>query len=149
MKRHVLFGLALVLIIGTAISGVQCGSAYSDPHFVGGRRVITHLMQWKFEDIAAECERFLGPYGYGGVQVSPVNEHAVLDRRPWYELYQPVSYRIQSRSGNEAAFSDMVQRCNKAGVRIYVDIVLNHMTGPQAGMESYCVGEKMNNYQIC
>ena len=127
------WGVALFLVISLS-SAVQTGSPYSEPHFVGDRRVITHLMQWKFEDIAAECERFLGPYGYGGVQVSPVNEHAVLDKRPWWELYEPVSYRIHSRSGNETQFKDMVQRCNKAGVRIYVDIVLNHMTGPQAGM---------------
>ena len=126
-----LFGAAFLLLF--VIGSCHCGSPYSNPHFVGDRGVITHLMQWKFEDIAAECERFLGPYGYGGVQLSPINEHAVLDRRPWYELYQPVSYRIQSRSGNEAQFKNMVQRCNKVGVRIYVDIVLNHMTGAQEG----------------
>lgn len=108
-------------------------SPYSDPHFTGNRSVIVHLMQWKFTDIAAECERFLGPYGYGGIQLSPVNEHASLNNHPWYELYQPVSYRIQSRSGNEAEFKDMVHRCNKVGVRIYVDCVLNHMTGGQDG----------------
>ncbi|CAF5008452.1 unnamed protein product, partial [Rotaria socialis] len=40
---------------------------------------------------------------------------------------QPVSYKLQSRSGTEAEFIDMVDRCNKAGVRIYVDAVINHM----------------------
>src|SRR5690349_12851098 len=123
-------------LVGFLVGVAYAASPYSNPHFVGDRSVVTHLMQWKFEDIAAECERFLGPHGYGGVQVSPVNEHAVLDRRPWYELYQPVSYRIQSRSGSEAQFKDMVARCNKVGVRIYVDIVLNHMTGGQAGSGS-------------
>ena len=108
---------------------------YSNPHFVDNRRVITHLMQWRFEDIAAECEHFLGPHGYGGVQVSPVNEHASLPNHPWYELYQPVSYKIETRSGNEAQFRDMVARCNKVGVRIYVDVVMNHMTDKQSGME--------------
>jgi len=121
--------LGVTLLVGVS----HAGGAHSDPHFVAGRTVMVHLMQWKFEDIAAECERFLGPHGYAGVQVSPINEHAVLERRPWYELYQPVSYKIQSRSGNEAQFRDMVARCNKAGVRIYVDIVLNHMTGGSVG----------------
>ncbi|OTF78639.1 Group 4 mite allergen-like protein (alpha amylase), partial [Euroglyphus maynei] len=88
---------------------------------------------WKYDDIGDECERFLGPYGYGGVQVSPVNEHAILDRRPWYERYQPVSYDLRTRSGDEQQFRRMVKRCHKAGVRIYVDIVLNHMTGGQSG----------------
>lgn len=43
-----------------------------------------------------------------------------------------MSYLLQTRSGNEQEFSDMVQRCKDAGVRIYVDIVVNHMAAPQA-----------------
>lgn len=125
--------LLLLAVLAIHFQGIITSSPYSNPHFTGNRSVIVHLMQWKFTDIAAECERFLGPYGYGGIQLSPVNEHAVLDRRPWYELYQPVSYKIQSRSGDEAEFKHMIQRCNKAGVRIYVDAVLNHMTGGQEG----------------
>jgi pullulanase/glycogen debranching enzyme len=30
-------------------------------------------------------------------------------------------------SGNRAAFTDMIRRCNAVGVRIYVDAVINHM----------------------
>src|SRR6218665_1236657 len=123
----------LLPILATLLPCSLAISDYSDPHFVGERSVITHLMEWKYTDIAAECERFLGPHGYGGVQLSPVNEHAVLDGRPWYERYQPVSYKLQTRSGDEHDFRNMVDRCNKAGVRIYVDIVLNHMTGGQKG----------------
>lgn len=40
-----------------------------------------------------------------------------------------MSYKIITRSGNEAEFKDMVRRCNKANVRIFVDVVINHMTG--------------------
>lgn len=62
--------------------------------------------------------------------MSPPNENAVILEpfRPWWERYQPVSYRLETRSGNEAQFMDMVRRCNAAGVRIIVDAVLNHMT---------------------
>lgn len=65
-------------------------------------------------------------------QVSPVNENAVVNDppRPWWERYQPVSYNVTvTRSGNEEQFRSMVKRCNAAGVRIYVDAVINHMTG--------------------
>ncbi len=55
--------------------------------------------------------------GYSGVQVSPPNEHAVYDEQPWYQRYQPVSYKIISRSGTEEQFVDMVNRCNAVGVR--------------------------------
>lgn len=101
--------------------------AQKTPHFTNGRSSIVHLFEWKWPDIAAECERFLGPQGYGGVQVSPVNENAIKPNRPWWERYQPVSYILTTRSGNEAQFVDMVRRCKAVGVNIYVDIVFNHM----------------------
>lgn len=90
---------------------------------------IVHLFEWKFEDIANECEQFLGPNGYKAIQISPVNENTVFEGRPWWERYQPFSYRIVTRSGNESQFANMVACCNKAGVGIFVDVVFNHMTG--------------------
>ncbi|KAI4459936.1 alpha-amylase [Holotrichia oblita] len=92
------------------------------------RNTIVHLFEWKWNDIAEECERFLQYKGYGGVQVSPVSEHIIMANRPWWERYQPISYLLTTRSGNEAEFSDMVRRCNNVGVRIYVDVVMNQMT---------------------
>ncbi|XP_033213233.1 alpha-amylase-like [Belonocnema kinseyi] len=92
---------------------------------------MVHLFEWKFEDIAQECERFLGPVGYAAVQVSPITENLVISGRPWFERYQTMSYKIQTRSGNEESFREMVGRCNAVGVRILVDVVLNHMTGEQ------------------
>src|SRR5690606_31728607 len=43
--------------------------------------------------------------------------------------YQPVSYQLVSRRGDRAAFAAMVQTCHNAGVKIYVDAVVNHMAG--------------------
>lgn len=37
------------------------------------RNTIVHLFEWKFSDVAAECERFLQHKGYGGVQVTCPN----------------------------------------------------------------------------
>ncbi|KAA0192642.1 hypothetical protein HAZT_HAZT001198 [Hyalella azteca] len=48
---------------------------------------------------------------------------------PWWQRYQPISYKFESRSGNHDEFVDMVQRCNAVGVRIFVDAVVNHMAG--------------------
>jgi len=71
--------------------------------------------------------------GYDAVQVSPVVENSVVEGRPWYERYQPVSYRVENRSGDREAFAEMVRRCGAAGVEIYVDAVINHMTGVYSG----------------
>ncbi|XP_066940330.1 alpha-amylase 1-like [Macrobrachium rosenbergii] len=103
-----------------------------DPGVTNGQ-VIVHLFEWPWSDIARECEEFLGPRGFGGVQVSPPNENVVVHQdtvtRPWWERYQPVSYQLVTRSGDENAFKDMVSRCNNVGVRIYADAVINHMSG--------------------
>ncbi|OBX34954.1 alpha-amylase precursor [Halomonas elongata] len=84
-----------------------------------------HLFEWKWSDVAQECENFLGPKGFSAVQVSPPQEHIQGDA--WWTRYQPVSYQLQSRSGDATAFTDMVQRCNAVGVDVYADAVINHM----------------------
>ena len=119
--------------------------AYHDPHWSRGRSVIVHLFEWKWTDIALECERFLAPNGYAGVQISPPNENFLesINNRPWSERYQPMSYKLITRSGNEAAFADMTRRCNAVGIRIYADIIVNHMSG----MTGYGTGGSYGNAQ--
>ncbi|NNF04288.1 MAG: ATPase [Rhodothermales bacterium] len=96
--------------------------------------VVVHLFEWRWDDVATECEAFLGPAGYAAVQVSPVTENSVVEGRPWWEKYQPVSYVLDNRSGDREAFADMVSRCAAAGVDVYVDAILNHMTGVYSGV---------------
>lgn len=132
-RRSARLSLALALLIafiaGLAAAPPKAAQAQGAP-----RTVFVHLFEWKWTDIAQECESFLGPKGYAAVQVSPPNEHAVVAGNPWYERYQPVSYQIVSRSGTRAQFADMVARCKAVGVDIYVDAVINHMTGVGSGV---------------
>lgn len=109
-------------------------NAFHNPNYVSNRSVMVHLFEWKWKDIADECERFLAPVGYAGVQVSPVSENVIEENRPWWERYQPISYQIITRSGNKDEFKSMVDRCNRVGVRIYVDIVFNHMTSKRGSI---------------
>jgi alpha-amylase len=100
-----------------------------------------HLFEWSWQDVAQECEDYLGPKGYAAVQVSPPNEH--IQGGQWWTRYQPVSYKIESRSGNRAQFVDMVNRCKAVGVEIYVDAVLNHMAaGSGTGTAGSTYGNK-------
>ena len=100
--------------------------------------VFVHLFEWKWTDIATECETVLGPAGFAAVQVSPPEEHSITPSHDWSERYQPVRYNIaRSRSGTQAEFTDMVARCAAVGVGIYVDAVINHMTNyPSPGIGS-------------
>ncbi|GLV35220.1 Amylase related [Carabus blaptoides fortunei] len=119
------------ILVLTFVALVTLCNAQKNTYQWDNRNTIVHLFEWKFDDIAAECENFLAPRGFGGVQTSPVHENIInqKDHRPWHERYQPVSYRIITRSGDEQQFADMVRRCNKVGIRIYVDVLLNHMSG--------------------
>src|SRR5712691_7157899 len=65
--------------------------------------VFVHLFEWKWTDIATECENVLGPAGFRAVQVSPPQEHSLEPPNyTWSERYQPVSYSVaRSRSGTE------------------------------------------------
>lgn len=107
------------------------------------RSVYVHLFEWKWADIANECETWLGPKGFGALQISPPNDHARVTspNRPWWEVYQPVSYQINSRMGDRTAFANMVSRCRAVGVEIYADVVINHMaaiaTNPSVAGNTY------------
>ncbi|XP_053101975.1 pancreatic alpha-amylase-like isoform X2 [Hemicordylus capensis] len=122
-----------LLLLLLAVFGL-CWTQYkSNPKPV--KTSIVHLFEWHWTDVALECERYLASNGFEGVQVSPPNENLVVLNpwRPWWERYQPISYKLCSRSGNENEFRDMVTRCNNVGVHIYVDAVVNHMCGSGAG----------------
>lgn len=57
------------LLVGAAVAVTAARSSLNNPNYASGRDVMVHLFEWKFTDIADECERFLGPMGFGGVQV--------------------------------------------------------------------------------
>ncbi|RCU50940.1 alpha-amlyase [Corallincola holothuriorum] len=128
MKR--LAKTASISAIAAAMLGLS-GQAYS-------KDVAVHLFEWKWTEIANECETFLGPKGYNAVQISPPNEHVDAPNDPnnsaWWVRYQPVSFvNLTSRSGNEAELQDMIQRCNAVGVEVIADAVINHMANYPAG----------------
>lgn len=60
--------LLVILLIGLCGTNVFA-SSHKDPHFSRGHDTIVHLFEWKWSDIAQECESFLGPKGFGGIQV--------------------------------------------------------------------------------
>ena len=54
------------------------GSPWHASNCADNRVAIVHLFEWKWTDIAAECERFLGPRGFCGVQVIKIISHKRL-----------------------------------------------------------------------
>lgn len=97
------------------------------------RTVFVQLFEWPWQDVARECEIYLGPAGFSAVQISPPHEHIDVPGNPWWARYQMASYQLKSRSGDEADFTNMVQRCHNVGVDIYADILVNHAAGYDTG----------------
>jgi alpha-amylase len=71
-----------------------------------------------------------------GVKVYPPQEAIFTNEwpqngeiNPWYFLYQPISYKLNSRMGTRTELRDMIETCRAANVRVYADAVVNHMTG--------------------
>lgn len=61
-------GAILFTLVYIALA-IGISLAQHNPNFKANRTGIVQLFEWKFSDIAHECEQFLGPFGYGGVQV--------------------------------------------------------------------------------
>jgi len=117
-------------------------TAPSEPVSTAPAAVFVQMFEWRWNDIAAECENVLGPAGYAAVQISPPQEH--IQGPQWWTRYQPVSYKIESRGGTREEFAEMVQRCATAGVDIYADALTNHMAGFDSG--SGVAGSKYSEF---
>ncbi|KAJ7443200.1 glycoside hydrolase [Mycena galericulata] len=98
----------------------------------GSKTVIIQMFEWTWDSVAAECTNFIGPAGYGFVQVSPPQEH--ITGAQWWTDYQPVSYILTSKRGNQAQFQNMINTCHTAGVKVISDTLFNHMTGGDSGV---------------
>jgi len=117
-----LAALAMVASLGGTVATAPAAS--STPP--GAKDVTATLFEWSYSSVAAACTNTLGPKGYGFVEVSPAQEH--VQGSQWWTSYQPVSYQIAGRLGNEASFAAMVNTCHAAGVKVVADAVINHMT---------------------
>jgi Alpha amylase, catalytic domain len=123
----------VVALAALAVPGALPAAAVAAPSAAstGATGVIVQMFDWPWPAIGAECTNMLGPDGYAAVQISPPEEAVVLaaDGYPWWQAYQTVSYRLDSRFGTEAQLASMISACHAAGVKVYADVVLNHALG--------------------
>src|SRR5262249_15970911 len=89
--------------------------------------VILHAFDWKYTDLAQNAQA-IADAGYRAVLVSPPLKSERSAECPWYKLYQPEDFRvIDNCSGNKQEFVAMINALNAKNVRVYADIVVNHM----------------------
>ncbi len=129
LLRRILTAIATfsLVLTGATLSPANAETTfYPAPNKVVNESTVgIQMFLYPWTSIASECTNVLGPSGIDEVQISPPQEHIRGDQ--WWVHYQPVSYKLESRLGTRAEFSAMVQACNKAGVMIIADAVINHM----------------------
>lgn len=124
MKKRISVRLVSSILAASTLFGAATAPAQAA---LNPADTSVQMFRWKWNDIAKECTNFLGPQGYGAVQVSP--PHAAANIGPWWDVYQPVNFTsLNSKMGTEAEFQSMINTCHAAGVRIYVDTVVNHLS---------------------
>ncbi len=88
--------------------------------------VILHAFDWHYTDISGNAGRIAG-LGYGAVLIPPPL-YSDVSGTEWWQRYQPKDYRIiRSFLGNKGDLEKMIAALHSNGVRVYVDIVFNHM----------------------
>jgi alpha-amylase len=143
-RRTVLLAVAALAVAATAVPAAIAGTgrtAAAAPRTSAAatqaRDVTANLFMWNWASVAAECTSVLGPDGYAAVQVAPPEDTLDTSGHPWWEIYQPVDYNLTSRMGSEAQFQSMVTTCHNAGVKVYVDAVINHAAAQSGRGTSY------------
>lgn len=88
---------------------------------------IVHLFDWPF----ARCEAALpaiAAEGYGAIQISP--PQLSIDEPAWWGRYQPLDFRrLEGPLGDEADLRRLAAAAHRQGLKLFVDVVLNHMAG--------------------
>lgn len=106
MKRSLALGLALF----------AAASAQAD--------VILHAFNWRYSDVTARADA-IRDAGYRIVLVAPAHKSSGTE---WWSRYQPQDYRtIQHSLGDRASFVAMINALTQRNIRVYADVVLNHM----------------------
>ena len=124
-KRLVTFiagfvALACALVFAQSALGVSVPDKQITKQSVG-----VQMFMWPWASLSTECTSTLGPEGVDWILVSPPQED--VKGTQWWTHYQPVSYKLDSQLGTEGQFASMVSACNRAGVQVIVDAVINHM----------------------
>ena len=91
--------------------------------------VILQAFNMPYHAIIAEIP-YLSEAGYTHIQISPPQK-SLNNFGVWWELYQPLDFSVLSnRLGNAQQLRSLIEATHEHGLRLIVDVVLNHMADP-------------------
>ncbi len=97
---------------------------------------ILHAWSWSFKTITENLQA-IKDAGYTSIQTSPINECKIGEdggmelygNGKWYYHYQPTDYKIGNyQLGTEDEFKTLCAEAKKLGLKIIVDVPLNHVS---------------------
>jgi len=90
--------------------------------------VILHAFDWHYVDIQRNAA-MIAALGYGSVLIPPsLYTRDDASGKAWWQRHQPKDYRVlRSFLGNKADLERAIASLHANGVRIYADVVFNHM----------------------
>lgn len=130
-RRQKLYAIILALVLAVSFTPnvisnqfqIVSHAAYGLPAKTDDG-VIFHAYMWKFSDIQSHLKE-LADAGYNSVQVSTIQ--GIKPGNDWYMFFQPLNFKIGNRLGDENAFKTLCAEADKYGIKIIVDVVLNHV----------------------
>jgi alpha-amylase len=104
-------------------SALCAGLALTASHLAQAE-VILHAFNWPYATVQARAAE-IKSLGYASVLVAPPLKS---EGTAWWARYQPQDYRVIDHPlGNTDSFRAMSNALRAQGVKVYADIVLNHM----------------------
>ena len=89
---------------------------------------ILHCFSWPLKYIKEELPN-IAAAGFGSVQISPLQRPDIDEGWTWYTIYLPYDYHAYSSPGmgSREEFSELCKEADKYGIKIIVDVALNHV----------------------
>ncbi len=92
------------------------------------RNVIFHAFNWRYQEIIDAIPK-IRDAGYGAILIPPPL-YSDPQGDQWWQRYQPKDYRVLlSHLGGKKELLELIKKCHEteSKIRVYADIVLNHM----------------------
>lgn len=136
----ILLCLALILTSFAALNAVQATAANTKKVSTGNSNtgeLVLKCWNWPISVIEDKLDE-IAEAGFTVIETSAVNGIVGSGNEVsnWYQFYQPTNYNIGNKIGTENEFKTLCANAKAKGIKIIVDVVLNHTTDQQSMVDS-------------
>ncbi|WP_157134087.1 alpha-amylase family glycosyl hydrolase [Crocosphaera watsonii WH 8501] len=111
--------------------------------------VVLHAFNWKYQEIIDRLGE-IKEAGYGAILIPPPL-YSDVHSDHWWQCYQPKDYRVLlSHLGGKKELEELIKQCHSSEpqIKLYADIVINHMANEDRGDRLDFPGEaELANYR--